>query len=302
MGYQDRDYIRDGEGGASVWSTLSVTAKLIILNVVLFLANTFFGGDSGRVNDALALSPDSLVHPLYWYQFLTAGFVHADPRHIFGNMLMLFFFGRGVEERYGGREFLRFYLIAIVVGNLIWAARQYFLVGPETPRMLGDAFPLWPHLLGASGAVTACVILFIVQNPRATLLANMMMPIPAWIFGVIYITMDVVGMAMNAKDQQRVAYDVHLVGAAFGAAYWYFGWNFRWIPGLDRFQRIGRGKRWFKPQPQLKVHDPEMVYEDLDTEADRILEKLHEQGEQSLTSRERKILEDYSRRMRQKLR
>ncbi len=298
MGYQDRDYIRDDSEGANVWSTLSVTSKLIVLNVGLYLVNLFFGGDrlvgQGTVTEALALEPLSLFNPLYWYQFLTAGFVHDSHsvRHIFGNMLGLYFFGRPLEDRYGGREFLRFYLVALLLGNITWAVRQC-LIGVDPSSQVS--------LLGASGAVTACIILFIVQNPRATLLANLMVPVPAWLIGVIYIASDLIGMATEGGDQARVAYDVHLTGAAFAVAYWYFGWNFRWIPGLDAFGSR-KAKRWFKPRPALKVHTPEVEYEDLDAEADRLLEKVHEQGEGSLTPREKKILEDYSRRLRQKLR
>src|SRR5690606_19701756 len=113
---------------------------------------------------------------------------------------------------------------------------------------------------------------------------------------------DLFGMFVDADKNNPVAYDVHLVGAAFAGAYWYFGWNFRWIPGLDGFGQGGKAKRWFKPRPELKVHDPEAFYEDLDAEADRLLAKVHEEGEGSLTPREKKILEDYSRRLRQKLR
>ena len=303
MGYQDRDYIRDDGAGTSLWSTLSVTAKLIILNVVLYLANLFFSEGNQTITRLLWLSPESVPHPLQWYQFLTAGFVHAESaRHIFGNMLGLYFFGRPLEERYGGREFLRFYLAAILIGNITWGLRQYFLVGPAQIQSGDVMLSIWPHLLGASGAVTACIILFIVQNPRATLLANLMVPVPAWLIGVLYIAMDLIGMATQRENQARIAYDVHLTGAAFAVAYWYFGWNFRWVPGLDRFGGMRRAKRWFKPRPALKVHAPEAEYEDLDAEADRLLEKVHEQGEASLTDREKKILEAYSRRLRQKLR
>jgi hypothetical protein len=50
------------------------------------------------------------------------------------------------------------------------------------------------------------------------------------------------------------------------------------------------------------MHDPEQYYEDLDAEADRLLAKVSSQGEASLTPDERRTLEAYSRRMRQKRR
>jgi hypothetical protein len=96
---------------------------------------------------------------------------------------------------------------------------------------------------------------------------------------------------------------VHLVGAALAFNYWYFGWNFGRLPGLTELKRIVTvPPRWFKPRPPLKVHDPEHYYEDLDAQADRLLDKVSREGLSSLTDQERRILEDYSRRTRQKLR
>jgi hypothetical protein len=94
-----------------------------------------------------------------------------------------------------------------------------------------------------------------------------------------------------------------LAGGLFALGYWYFGWNFGRLPGMAEIARLGRtlGKS-LKPKPDLRVHDPESYYDDLDAEGDRVLEKLKSEGEQSLTRRERQVLEDYSRRMRQKLR
>ena len=40
----------------------------------------------------------------------------------------------------------------------------------------------------------------------------------------------------------------------------------------------------------------------LDAQADRVLEKLHREGERSLTAHERRVLEQYSRRMRERRR
>ena len=62
------------------------------------------------------------------------------------------------------------------------------------------------------------------------------------------------------------------------------------------------GKRLKPGAPQLKVHDPEVEerYREMDDEADRLLDKVHREGEASLSEKERRLLEDYSRRMRQK--
>ncbi|HEX5106032.1 MAG TPA: rhomboid family intramembrane serine protease [Pirellulaceae bacterium] len=297
MGYQDRDYYR--EGSAQTQFVTSVVVKLIILNALVFLADVFFGGQEHEITRTLALDADSLQKPFYWWQFFTAGFTHGDIGHIFFNMLGLYVFGKPLEERYGGREFLRFYMIALVTGMVLWAVREYVWSVD-----VAGAQPVRHILLGASGAVTAVTILFCLLYPRATLLAAFLFPVPAWLVGAIIIAVNVLGLRQASSiEGDHVAYDVHLFGAAFALAYWYFGWNFGQLPGFAELRRmVASPKKWLQPRPALKVHDPEQYYEDLDTEADRILDKLHREGEASLTPQEKRTLEDYSRRMRQKLR
>jgi hypothetical protein len=60
--------------------------------------------------------------------------------------------------------------------------------------------------------------------------------------------------------------------------------------------------QWLKRRPKLRVHRPEPADVSSDDEADQILDKVNRTGIQSLTRREREILEDYSRRMREKRR
>jgi membrane associated rhomboid family serine protease len=301
MGYEDRDYYREGSPGTFV---TSMVVKLIIINGLVFLANLLFGGPEHSLTDSLALRPSTIVHPLTWWRFLTAGFVH-DPNainHIFFNMLGLYVFGSRLEERYGSREFLRFYLIAIVLGFVVWSASNYLYL-QQLPAALAVAVDGKAKCFGASGGVTAVTLLYCLLYPRATLLASFLFPVPAWIIGALIVVSNVFGQATSSPLFGGVAYDVHLVGIALAAGYWYFGWNFGRLPGGDELRRLlGRPQRWFKPRPPLKVHDPEQYYEDLDAEADRLLEKVSREGESSLTPQERRALEDYSRRMRQKLR
>jgi membrane associated rhomboid family serine protease len=298
MGFQDREYYRDGT--QSIYVT-SMVVKLIIINGIVFLAELLAGGYP--LEQVLAVHPDTIVRPLFWWQFLTAGFVH-DPRnvsHVFLNMFGLYIFGRSLEDRLGRREFLRFYLIAIVVGFIVWSAASY-LAGGGLPAGLAAHYRKGDACIGASGGVTALVILFCALNPRATVFYNFLFPMPAWLMGAMVVLGDLLLMRQNPFGPQ-IAYDVHLTGAAFALAYWYFGWSFRRLPGMDEVQRLFQAPRkWFKPRPPLRVHDPEQAYDDLDAEADRVLDKINREGLDKLNSRERRILEDYSRRTRQKLR
>jgi membrane associated rhomboid family serine protease len=304
MALQDREYYREGEAAAGAGALSSVVVKLIIVNVVVFLANLIFGDN--RVYNTLAVHGDTIAHPAWWWQFLTAGFVHdyENLAHIGLNMLGLYVFGRPLEARFGWKEFLRFYLTAVILGNIAWSARNYFLVGPYEVQVGNKVFQDWGLAVGASGGVIATTILFCLLYPRATLLLFLVIPTPAWIAGIIIVALDV--FAVDPPGMKgRVAHDVHLTGAAFALAYWGLRWNFGRLPGMAALGKgFGSLGRIFKPRPDLRLHDPEAVdeYEDLDSEADRILAKINREGQDSLTKRERRLLEAYSRRMRQKLR
>jgi hypothetical protein len=92
------------------------------------------------------------------------------------------------------------------------------------------------------------------------------------------------------------AWQAHLGGAAFAFLYLQFRWSLsRLLPSQVKW-------KWPRRGPKLRVHRPDTDDDALDQEADRVLAKLHREGEQSLTGRERRILEKYSRRIREKRR
>jgi hypothetical protein len=103
---------------------------------------------------------------------------------------------------------------------------------------------------------------------------------------------------MNFVNQPgNVAVDVHLIGIIFAAAYFFLGINFGGFGDLGGVLRRFK-RKWFGPK--LKVHSESGREPDESQEADRILAKIHEQGKDSLTSKERKFLERYSRSVRDK--
>ena len=92
-----------------------------------------------------------------------------------------------------------------------------------------------------------------------------------------------------------ISWEAHLAGAAFGIAYFWFGWNFSRLkmPQSIANKMAGSGG--------LKIHNPDgrSPNEKLTQQADAILEKINIQGEDSLTGRERKLLKRYSEMVRQ---
>ena len=288
MGIYDREYYRDERpAGIRVSAQWSMVTKLIVINVVVMLLNLFVeGAGDDWLMHQLAASPQSLTQPLLWWQLLTYGFTHSSGiSHIFWNMFGLWVFGRDVESHYGPREFLRIYLVTVLLGGIIWAARVCLSVD--------EAFWNRYSVVGASGAVTAITLLFCIHYPQRTILLMMVLPVPAWAVGMMVILANVFGYF--APPGSQVAYDVHLVGAAFAVLYHLFRWNIGRVLPSGRFSLS-----WLKPKPRLKLHHPEKQFHDLDSKADLLLEKVNRDGMDSLNARERRTLEEYSRRMRQK--
>lgn len=295
MGIYDRDYYRDGRPMFSIRGPRTVVGWLIAINVVIFLVDHFtmvtngLGQITWSLSDLLEAHSDDWKHPFEWYRFLTYGFAH-DPNslsHIAFNMLTLWFFGREVERLWGWKEFLRFYLAAVVIGSVVWVGLQQLVA-----RSGGS-------LMGASGAVTAVFVLFAFKFPhRQVYLLFIPIPIPAWILGVFYVGQDALGalFASAAPGAPQVAYSVHLAGAAFAGLYLWLGWNLgsamSWLPALP----------WRRRVPALRVHRPEpdnaeqSSEDQLMEQADAILAKISREGLQSLTRKERRLLEAASRR------
>jgi len=281
MGIYDREYYRDeqprgftlGHSGGQ-----SMVVKLILVTVGVFLLDLFSGG---WLTAHLALTGHTLLEPWNWWKFLTYGFLHDDHniQHILFNMLVLFFFARDVEGVYGQREFLWFYLTAIVVSGAVWAMVAQL-----------DGTPLDATVVGASGAVTAAVVMFILLFPHRTVLLFFVLPVPAWVMGVLILLFDFFGATRGGTN---VAHSAHLAGAAFAFIYQRSGWRLsRFAPDAAWLQRM-RGS--LKRRPKLRLHDPDAKDARLREEVDRLLEKVYRDGEASLTPAERRKLEQASR-------
>ena len=180
MGIYDREYYREDEPrGGVLNSSWSIVAQLIVVNVVLYFADMLLAQDHIHwLTRNMAVTPDTVSSPLYWWQFLTYGFAHNPNHlwHIVGNMLTLGMFGRHVEPIYGRKEFLRFYLFTLLLCSVVWGLKERLF------------FPLHPHsLIGASGAVTAVFMLFVFHYPHEKVLLGFVIPVPVWLVGLIVI-------------------------------------------------------------------------------------------------------------------
>ena len=117
------------------------------------------------------------------WRFFTSGFLHADQRHLFFNMLTLFFFSGAVVNELGDIKFLIIYLVSLLGGNFL----SYLFHKDEYHY----------SALGASGAVPGMTIYFV----------------PGYIFGIGYLIYSFYGMK---KLNDNIGHDAHFGGAVAG--------------------------------------------------------------------------------------
>ena len=287
MGFSDRSYYRfDNQyRPRSDWTAV---ITLIIANVAVWVLN-LVGGQNFSINQFFALRGDLPENLLSVWKLISYGFAHdaRTPWHLAFNMLALFFFGRAVEQILGRAEFFRFFLSSVVIAGLTWVLSVNLFAGGFPP---GQTF-----LIGASGGVMAVLAVFVWYFPKQEVLIWGILPIPAWLLGVLYFFSDVQGAAQGSGNVAHVA---HLGGALFGLLYAWQGWNLSGLSDLGgRLRQMRRRFKVVRPDDDKGLQRPHNASDaSLQDQVDRILEKISLTGEDSLTPEERDTLTRASRR------
>jgi membrane associated rhomboid family serine protease len=300
---EDRDYMRQP---AYYRPGISLTVALVIANAIVFLVECVLSSNPARLvpdnpffYNYFALSLDGLEHGFIW-QLITYQFMHSGLLHILLNCWAIYVFGRAMEEVLGPGKFLVLYFSSGVLGGLV--------------QMLGAL--VWPShfgtaVVGASAAALGLVAAFAALYPeqQLTLLLFFILPVTLrakyllWgtaLLSVFCILFPVSWLAVLMGG--NIAHAAHLGGMLMGFVFvrqfiqgrW--SWP-RWGTSSSRpaaprelaVTRAGKGKFWRSAagQPDDEFSTDEFVK----NEVDPILEKISAHGIQSLTAREREILE-----------
>lgn len=148
------------------------------------------------------VSRDGLMRHLRLHTLVSSTLSHVDFNHLLGNMITLYFFGQSAVWRLGGPQFLA---LVVVGGSL-----SSFMQSLSSPQ----------RSLGASGAVNAVVAFMICAAPTSTIMLYFVLPVPAALFGLVYIGKDVVGLLY---PESTIGHASHLTGAVYGAlTYWMY--------------------------------------------------------------------------------
>lgn len=282
MGLNDRDYAREPSQGMHLQLPQSAVGLIIAVNIALYILDALL---DGRLSDRLALSADLFQRPWNCWQLVTSAFVHdyGSVWHILFNMMLLWITGRDVEQMYGRNEFLRLYFVAAIFSGLCWTASETWLMHQPSATMVG-----------ASGAVCCIWVLFALHFPSRMMLLGGFLPVPIWLLGVISISNDFLGFLQELRGARidNTAFEAHLGGAILALCYQRFNWNFgRMLP--RSVTMTAPSLRPSGSRPKLKLHQPEGTEPpvNLESEVDRILEKISASGTDSLTPEEKKTLE-----------
>lgn len=302
MGIYDREYYRDDGDRWGGWASRGATPWLVGITVAAWVVQLATRDARGGGLTAWAwYDYDRVVGGEVW-RLLTPIFLHFENGllQVICNMLVLFFVGRALEERYGAREFVAFYLGCGLLSHLAYLAAQ--VAGLAPTGMAGIVF-------GSTPAVDAAFVVYAFLYPRNKVLLFFVLPVPVWGVAVGFVLFNTLGV-MGGVGFAFVA----LAGALFGALYYLGGIRLTGVFGTGASGSWARSRR----QPRLRVVPPDEPDDSGDTDepppapspaedrmedrVDRLLEKVSRYGQESLTPEERELLfragEQYKKRRR----
>ena len=295
-----------------------VTRNILIINIIAWLATLAFGRTNidlvGMFGLHYFLSSDFGIYQLVTYMFL-----HGSWAHIFFNMFAVYMFGQVIENSWGAKRFLIFYLItgvgAALVQELVWflnlhdLSNYQFITDGQTRIPVGEYLNQFVTV-GASGAVFGVLLAFGMMFPNVPLML-MFLPIPikAKYFVVLYGLVELF-MGFGNFRWDNVAHFADLGGMLFGlimVLYWRRKDKISTSNRLmDRFFNLFKKRSARKMKVVYRSDKSPAGYSrksDYDynagknqenAEIDRILDKIKKSGYNCLTEEEKKKLFDAS--------
>lgn len=298
----------------------TITKNLLIINILAFLAMYVLKGAMGvDLNNMLGLH-FFMASDFQVYQLVTYMFMHANFEHILFNMFALWMFGCVVENVWGPKKFLFYYIFCGVGAGMLQEIAQFFSVylefNAQQPMGVFEAFGWMSKLshqlnglttVGASGAIYSILLAFGMLFPEERIfIFPLPIPIKAKWFVIGYAGIELFSALATPGD--HVAHLAHLGGMIFGfflIRYWRKQSN-----GGGRYN-INNGSSFFDSmRTKWEAHNQKKTENnggssyttgnsDWDynarqrakqEEVDRILDKVRKSGYESLTKEEKNTL------------
>ena len=218
-----------------------IVKNLLIINGLLFLGTISLENYGIDLTQMLGLhqfqSPDFRPH-----QLVTHMFMHANFTHLFFNMFALWMFGKTLENVWGGKRFLIYYMFTgLGAAALHLGVSQYEILSLQAQLNSSDLNMILENgnsvlqgnqnysnqimgklnllintpTVGASGAVFGILLAFGMLFPNTLLYIYFAIPIKAKYFVMVYGALELYsGLSNNPAD--NVAHFAHLGGMLFG--------------------------------------------------------------------------------------
>jgi membrane associated rhomboid family serine protease len=182
---------------------ISITLLIIIFTSLV----SYQGFNQYAFIDRLKHFPAKEAAGGEYYRLLTSGFIHADWTHLLVNMFVLYSFGEFIE-RYIITEFGqvpgRIIYLGLYLCNIVLANIPTTISKRHTPSFSS---------IGASGAVSGIIFIYILMNPWSMLYLFFIIPVPAIIAGTGYL----IYSSWAAKHGHgRLDHSAHFAGAIAG--------------------------------------------------------------------------------------
>lgn len=174
-----------------------VTLSLIAATVLVSMA----GFSNPSLVRAYLLDTQAILRNGEHARIVSSGFLHGDWNHLLFNMISFYFFAPSLEQIPGNGVAL---LLAVYMGSII-GGNLLALVLHRTESYFA---------LGASGGVCGVIFASIILYPGMSVFLFLIpIPIPGWLFAVLYVGFTVYG-AKAKRD--NIGHDAHLGGALVG--------------------------------------------------------------------------------------
>jgi membrane associated rhomboid family serine protease len=214
---------------------------LVITNLVswvglIMILQGILGGTP--IFDWFGLVPHKLINQFAIWQIFTYMFLHASSVfHVVFNMLILWMFGSELEQRWGSRWFLAYYLSCGVGAAILYtgAVLIYYLITQ-------DVLPLMVPVVGASGAAFGLILAYGILFGERVVYFMMVFPMKAKYFALILGGVEVLTL-MNSGLSGQVANLAHLGGLVSGFLFLTIWSRWRASGGGDGRSSQKRGRK-----------------------------------------------------------
>ena len=200
-----------------------VVKNLLIINVLLYLATFTMNRFHIDLTDYLGLH-FFLASDFKPYQLITYMFMHGNFEHLFFNMFALWMFGNTLENIWGSKRFLLFYMVCGIGAGLCQEVVQYIQYATTLAQYDsvnlggGQVISMASYLnlmntVGASGAIYGLLLAFGMMFPNSMIYLYFFVPIKAKWFVIGYAVIELVSGFIGGGN---VAHFAHLGGMLFG--------------------------------------------------------------------------------------